>query len=115
MGIVNNKLSSVLTTPGQQRQRVKEIAELVDHEYTKADIFRGTALNLHYQKQTFDQLRKLLQFFEFYQQTPPALENALRIQEDLGIIPLSNQAVASQVSSLDECVKKNLGQIILAT
>jgi len=114
--IINSKLGAVLTSPGLERTRLRDIARFVSLEYSKGG--RDSVLqSIKSSKQlkTFDQLLKLLQFFELYESSPPDLQQALMTQQELGLIPLKSDELkvkVEQFSGLEETVKQNFGEVL---
>ena len=74
--------------------------------------------DLQRQTRAFMKMQKLLQFFEKSQCNPPRLQEALKIQIDLNIIPFREEDLEARVkefASLEDCIKRNFSDILLTT
>ena|SRR3990167_10276829 len=116
--IVNNQLGNLLTRESE-RSRMVEIAQQVYREYSHGgenSILQR--IDCAKEVRAFEQMRQLALFFNHYQSNPPNLAEALNIQMQLGIIPFQPNQIDVKVkefSYLDDCVRRNFTDILLAT
>ena len=76
------------------------------------------SLELEEEMRTLEKMQSLARFFELYQSDPPQIVEAFRLlTQDLNLVPIRQEDLQTKVQEfniLEDCVKRNFSDILLA-
>jgi len=114
--ILNSRLSTLLTSVQPERQKISQIASSIYRKYISTGKLSALNVSASVQVATFTQLLKLVHFFDLFRSN--RFREALDQIRSINIVPFSSEEVEEKkhnYSKLDEVIKRNYGEIIIAT